>query len=66
LNNYKPVSILPAISKVIEQIVKKMMLDFLLKYELFSSKQFGFLPKRNTSQAIYEHISEITEKLEHW
>ena len=63
-NNFRSISILPAISKLSELIIRDRMLDFLMKCSLFSDYQFGFLPKRNTSEAIYEHIMEIIQNLE--
>ena len=39
------------------------MLEFLLKNKFFSKKQF-VLPKRNTSDAIYEHVTEIIQNSE--
>ena len=42
VSNYRPVSLLCSISKVLEKIVFKVTYNFLVK--TFSQHQFGFLP----------------------
>ncbi len=39
VNNYRPISLLPILSKVVEKIVSKQLLDFLLKHNLLSNSQ---------------------------
>jgi retron-type reverse transcriptase len=42
MNNFRPFSILPAISKVIESVVFEHLHHYLLENNLLSQKQFGF------------------------
>ncbi len=49
-SNYCPVSILPALSKVLERVVHKQLLNYLDKK--LPNNQHGFRPKRNTVGAI--------------
>lgn len=42
LGNYTPISVLPVVSKVLEQIVHKQIYGYLEEFNLISSKQFGF------------------------
>ena len=56
INKFKPISILPAISKVFEQIVYER--QFVRKY-MFYWKQFGFRSKQSTIDA----RAEITERI---
>jgi Cys-tRNA synthase (O-phospho-L-seryl-tRNA:Cys-tRNA synthase) len=42
MDNFRPISILPAISKVIESVVREDLRHYLLENQLLSQKQFGF------------------------
>ena len=45
--NYRPVSITSIICKLMESIVRDQIVDHMLKNNLFSLKQHGFVPNRN-------------------
>jgi hypothetical protein len=62
--DYRPISTLSAISKLFEIIIKDQMINYLMKQNFFSKNQFGFLPRRNCSEALQSHIFEITNNLE--
>ena len=49
-DNYRPISLLSSISKVLEKIVAEKLVDHLLSNDLLYNFQFGFLPKRTTEQ----------------
>jgi retron-type reverse transcriptase len=51
-NNYRPISILPIVSKVIESIVFDHIHHYLLENKLLSDKQFGFRKKHSTIDAL--------------
>ena len=59
ITNYRPISILSAISKVFERALFNRLYKFIDKFKLFSPNQFGFRPKRNTSHALLEIIEKI-------
>ncbi len=40
--NYRPISVLPAISKIMERIPYEQLYNYLTKSELLSDSQFGF------------------------
>ena len=42
LNNYRPISVLPLIARVFEEIIYKQFLDFFNSNKLLSTKQWGF------------------------
>ena len=50
--NYRPISILPIVSKIIEKIVHNRLIAFLNKHDLLSKSQFGFRAKRSTELAV--------------
>ena len=59
LGNYRPISILPTLSKIIEKIVHEQMSDYLQKNDLLSSSQFGFRTKRSTELAVTLFTDDI-------
>lgn len=64
ISNYRPISILSAISKILELIIKNRIIDFLTKNHFFSDRQFGFLPGRSTDGALMSHITDIVNSTE--
>jgi hypothetical protein len=50
--SYRPVSILPALSKVMETHVKENLEDHLRKVNGLPSSQYGFCPKRSCTSAL--------------
>ena len=63
-DNYRPISLLPTFSKILEKIVYKRLIKFLLKYNILYEKQYGFLKGRSTEQAMIDIILKITEAIE--
>ena len=49
-----PISVLPAISKVIERILCEQLYDYLTKNELLSENQFGFRKFHSTAAALLD------------
>ena len=46
--NYRPVSLLPAFSKLLEEIVFRQLMTFLNEHKLFYEHQYGYRPKHST------------------
>ena len=51
ISNYRPVSCLPAASKVLESVVCNQMSEYLEQNNLLPPSQHGFRPKRSTMTA---------------
>ena len=51
-SNFRPISLLPLISKVLERHVFNYMYDFCLSHKLLSDSQFGFRPGFSTETAL--------------
>ena len=52
--NYRPISILPCFSKLLEKIVFIRLYNFLLKHNLLHDSQYGFRQNFSTDMAIIE------------
>lgn len=64
VNNYRPISLLPTLSKILEKIYHKRIYNFLQKNEILYNSQYGFRPKHSTHDAITELITNITDNIE--
>ena len=58
IENYRPISLLPVFSKVIEKLIKTRILSFINRHDILYDRQSGFRKKRST---IYPLIDVITE-----
>ena len=60
LNNYRPISLLSSMSKILEKIMYRRLNGFLNHHNFFYDFQFGFRKKYSTSDAITCMIDKIT------
>jgi hypothetical protein len=51
-NNYRPITVLPIISKILEKAVHGQIYRYLNEHKLLTSKQFGFREKLSTTVAL--------------
>ena len=56
--NYRPISILPTISKIFERHVNKHLMAYLNKYSLIHETQLGFLQKHSCQTALVKLIDQ--------
>ena len=59
VSNYRPISILPAFSKILEKIIYNRVFKYFTDNSLFYKKQFGFRNKHSTEHAILQLIDDI-------
>ena len=52
IENYRPISILPSFSKMLERIMYNWLFKYLTKNEILYKKQFGFQKGHSTEHAI--------------
>lgn len=64
VSNYRPIALLPCLSKIIEKLINIRLLNFLESQNLLSCNQYGFREKRSTSDAIERLVSHISDKLD--
>ena len=63
-SGYRPISVLPVVSKLIERHVKSVILDFLKDNSPISSKQWGFMSNRCTISALIKVIDDWSKALD--
>ena len=61
LNNYRPISLLPAFSKLLEKIVAQKLVKFLDKYNIIHEHQYGFRKKHSTIHPILHLLNYIAD-----
>ena len=62
--NYRPVSLLPQFSKILEKIYYSRLDKFISKHDILSNSQYGFRQKMSTNLALLELVEEITSSME--
>ena len=63
-SNYRPVSVLPVFSKIIERIMYNRLLAFLNKHDVLYDFQFGFREKYSTYMALITLVEKISTALD--
>ena len=64
-HNYRPISLLSVYSKIFEKLIYSRVYAYLVKYNLISSKQFGFRSKHSCNHAIIsltEHVKKLIDE----
>jgi hypothetical protein len=56
-SNYRPISLISNVAKIMEKIVYVRLIDFVNKHKIISDRQYGFVKNRSTNDA----ISFVTE-----
>lgn len=62
--NYRPISLLPQFSKILEKLFDTRLDSFLQKYNIITDNQYGFRKSRSTSLAIIDTVEEITNAID--
>ena len=65
-SNYRPISVLPFFSKILEKLMHKRLIDYMYidKNGILTDHQYGFRSKSSTNHAIIELVDKITKALE--
>ena len=61
-NNYRPISLLPAFSKIIEKLVASRVVKYFNQHNLFYKHQYGFRTKHSTIHPMLHFINHITNE----
>lgn len=57
--NFRPIALLPTLSKIIEKIIKKQTLEFIENNNIINSSQFGFQKSLSTNDAIFSFLESL-------
>ena len=64
-SNYRPISILPSFSKIVEKLVHSRLYSYLVKLKIISESQHRFRSMHSTYMAhidLYDKVSKIIDK----
>ena len=64
VGNYRPISLLPIISKVLEKIIANQLMEFLESHKLLSNSQHGFRANLSTETALMKVNERIYENID--
>ena len=62
-SNYRPISMLPVFSKIIEKLVYNKIFDFLVRYEILFKSQYGFRRGHSTTHATLDFLKTVEAAL---
>lgn len=63
IKNYRPITLLNNISKILEQLISRRIVNFMNKNKIFSTFQNGYLRGRSTERAIYQALHNILNEI---
>ena len=63
-SNYRPISVLHSLSKIMEKLVKCRIIKYLNKENIMCKQQFGFRAGQSTSDAILELTDKCASNLD--
>ena len=63
-SNYRPISILPFFSKILEKLMYKRLINYLEKHSILSSNQFGFRSRHSTTMAVLSLAESIQNAID--
>ena len=58
-SNYRPVSVLPALSQIFERVLKSRLIQFFGQHEVIKPSQYGFRAGHSTAMAILDMVEKI-------
>ena len=62
--NYRPISILPCLSKILERLMYNRINNFLAEYNILSNKQYGFRGNYSTYMAMIDLVDKISSNID--
>ena len=63
-NNYRPISLLPIMSKVVEKVIADRINEFFVKHKLLFDHQYGFCSGHSTEHAALELTDRIITNID--
>ena len=63
VNNYRPISLLPVLSKSLERIMFNRLTSYITRFNLVTTIQFGFQKGKSTTDAIATFLNKLNDHL---
>jgi len=64
VSNYRPISVLPAFSKILERLMYNRLFEFINKHNILSKDQYGFRKNISTSMALLDLVDKISTSMD--
>ena len=64
LSNYRPISLLPTISKIFERILYNQLYDYFISNNLLAEEQYGFRTNHSTEYAAVKLVDNVNKEME--
>ena len=64
ISNYRPISLLPSISKILGKVIYKRTFHFIQSNKILNNNQYGFREKHSTINAITALTGDVIKALE--
>ena len=64
VTNYRPISVLPVFSKILEKLMHIRLYEFLDNNLLLTENQYGFRPKHSTYMALLNLVDKVSDKFD--
>lgn len=63
VNNYRPISVLPVLSKILEKILNKRLCNYLDAKNILATNQYGFRKGKSTEDAVLELTNSVVKNM---
>lgn len=63
-SNYRPVSVLPAVAKIFEAVLRNRLTEYFQGFELFSQSQHGYRKNKSTTTALLQLVRGVGRALD--
>ena len=65
-NNYRPISLLPSLSKIFEYVIFDQLLHYYIENNLLSMEQYGFRPGHSTELAVARLVDHLISQMDNY
>lgn len=63
INNYRPITLIPILSKIYEKCMYRRLIDYCEKFHIISKEQYGFQKNKSTTLAVFSLVKAIVTNL---